>query len=305
MAEILVLYYSRHGSVAQMARLVARGIESVRGAGARLRTVPAVSADHSARAPEIPADGPPYASTDDLRECDGLVLGSPTRFGNMAAPLKYFIDGTSDLWLSGALAGKPAAVFTSTGTLHGGQETTLLSMMLPLLHHGMLLVGLPYTQPELGATRGGGTPYGASHHAGVSGEPLPVSRDEAALCEALGRRIAVIGELHAAVRLGVDQHAGVEQPLAVGTARDQGIERGIVDHDHDAVPGHAGVQLEGIHPHGERPGEGRQGVLGREPPRAPVALQVEGGGGDGQGEQAASDKRAIHEADLVGKEAPA
>ena len=179
MAEILVLYYSRHGSVAQMARLVARGIESVRGAGARLRTVPAVSADHSARAPEIPADGPPYASTDDLRECDGLVLGSPTRFGNMAAPLKYFIDGTSDLWLSGALAGKPAAVFTSTGTLHGGQETTLLSMMLPLLHHGMLLVGLPYTQPELGATRGGGTPYGASHHAGVSGEPLPVSRDEA------------------------------------------------------------------------------------------------------------------------------
>ncbi|MFA5938490.1 MAG: NAD(P)H:quinone oxidoreductase [Sinimarinibacterium sp.] len=190
MAEILVLYYSRHGSVAQMARLIARGIESVLGASARLRTVPPVSVNHAERGPEIPVDGPPYASTDDLRECDGLVLGSPTRFGNMAAPLKFFLDGTSDLWLSGALAGKPAAVFTSTGTLHGGQETTLLSMMLPLMHHGMLLVGLPYTQPELSSTRSGGTPYGASHHAGVGRETLPISRDEAALCEALGRRVA-------------------------------------------------------------------------------------------------------------------
>ncbi|MFP5307049.1 MAG: NAD(P)H:quinone oxidoreductase [Gammaproteobacteria bacterium] len=198
MAEILVLYYSRHGSIARMARHVARGIDAVRGAAARVRTVPAVSADHAVRAPEIPADGPPYASADDLRECDGLVLGSPTRFGNMAAPLKYFLDGTSDLWLSGALAGKPAAVFTSTGTLHGGQESTLLSMMLPLFHHGMLLVGLPYTLPELGTTRGGGTPYGASHHAGTGREPLPLSADEASLCEALGRRVAeVAGRLSA------------------------------------------------------------------------------------------------------------
>ncbi|MEQ1440467.1 NAD(P)H:quinone oxidoreductase [Fontimonas sp. SYSU GA230001] len=195
MTEILVLYYSRHGSVAQMARRVARGVESQRGASARLRTVPPVGprhadADSAPLGSEIPADGPPYATTEDLRECAGLVLGSPTRFGNMAAPLKYFLDGTSDLWLSGALAGKPAAVFTSTGTLHGGQETTLLSMMLPLLHHGMLLVGLPYTLPELSATRAGGTPYGASHYAGVSRAPLPLDRDEAALCEALGRRVA-------------------------------------------------------------------------------------------------------------------
>ncbi|MEW6166400.1 MAG: NAD(P)H:quinone oxidoreductase [Pseudomonadota bacterium] len=194
MAEILVLYYSRHGSIARMARHVARGIDAVRGAAARVRTVPAVSADYAVRAPEIPAEGPPYASADDLRECDGLVLGSPTRFGNMAAPLKHFLDGTSDLWLSGALAGKPAAVFTSSGSLHGGQESTLLSMMLPLFHHGMLLVGLPYTLPELGTTRGGGTPYGASHHAGIGREPLPLSADEASLCEALGRRVAEVAD---------------------------------------------------------------------------------------------------------------
>ncbi len=192
LVEILVLYYSRHGSVAQMARHVARGVESVRGVGARVRTVPPVSADHLARGPEIPSDGPPYAEIDDLRECDGLVMGSPTRFGNMAAPLKYFVDSSSALWLSGGLAGKPAGVFTSTGTLHGGQESTLLSMMVPLLHHGMLLVGLPYTHPELASTRGGGTPYGASHHAGIGTEPQALSRDEAALCEALGQRVADI-----------------------------------------------------------------------------------------------------------------
>ena len=149
MNEILVLYYSRHGSVAQMARAMAHGVESVSGMTARLRTVPPVSADADERAPAIPDEGPPYAVLDDLRECSGLLLGSPTRFGNMAAPLKHFLDGTSALWLSGVLAGKPAAVFTSTGTLHGGQESTLLSMMLPLLHHGMLLVGLPYTELSL------------------------------------------------------------------------------------------------------------------------------------------------------------
>ncbi|SFF43307.1 NAD(P)H dehydrogenase (quinone) [Fontimonas thermophila] len=192
MAEILVLYYSRHGSVAQMARLVARGIESVRGACARLRTVPPVTTDCAAGGPEIPAEGPPYAQDEDLRDCDGLILGSPTRFGNMAAPLKHFLDGTSALWLSGALVGKPAGVFTSTGTLHGGQETTLLSMMLPLLHHGMLLVGLPYTEPELSATRAGGTPYGASHYAGVGNKPQALTREEAVLCEALGRRVAQV-----------------------------------------------------------------------------------------------------------------
>jgi NAD(P)H dehydrogenase (quinone) len=190
--EILVLYYSRHGSVAQMARAVALGVDSVSGASARLRTVPPVSADPDERPPPIPDQGPPYATADDLRECAGLVLGSPTRFGNMASAMKHFLDGSSSLWLSGDLAGKPAAVFTSTGTLHGGQESTLLSMMLPLLHHGMLLVGLPYTQPELAATRSGGTPYGASHHAGTGPAPQPLSREERALCEALGRRVAGI-----------------------------------------------------------------------------------------------------------------
>jgi NAD(P)H dehydrogenase (quinone) len=192
MIEILVLYYSRHGSVAKMARQIARGVDAVSGVQARLRTVPAVSAETEKTAPDVPADGPPYATHRDLRECSGLILGSPTRFGNVAAPLKYFLDSTSALWLSGDLAGKPAAVFTSTGTLHGGQEATLLSMMLPLLHHGMLLAGLPYTEPELGVTTGGGTPYGASHVSGLGGEPRPLSRDEAALCEALGRRVATL-----------------------------------------------------------------------------------------------------------------
>lgn len=192
MTDILVLYYSRHGSVAQMARRVAHGVESVRGASARLRTVPPVSANPAERGPEIPADGPPFASADDLRECAGLVMGSPTRFGNMAAPLKSFLDGTSALWMSGALSGKPAGVFTSTSSMHGGQETTLLSMMLPLLHHGMLMVGLPYTLPELSATRSGGTPYGASHLAGTAAQAATLSREESALCEALGKRVAEI-----------------------------------------------------------------------------------------------------------------
>lgn len=190
MAEILVLYYSRHGSTAAMARQVARGIASVRGMHARLRTVPPVSAETEAVAAPVPEDGAPYATKDDLRECVGLVLGSPTRFGNMAAPLKYFVDSTSDLWLSGALVDKPAAVFTSTGSLHGGQESTLLTMMLPLLHHGMLLVGLPYSEPRLSATESGGTPYGASHVAGTAAKPRALSRDEIELCQALGRRVA-------------------------------------------------------------------------------------------------------------------
>jgi NAD(P)H dehydrogenase (quinone) len=158
MTEILVLYYSRHGATAELARQAARGVEAVAGARARLRTVPAVSPNTEATEPAIPADGPPYATHDDLRDCDGLLLGSPTRFGNMAAPLKYFLDGTSSLWLNGGLDRKPAGVFTSTGSMHGGQESTLLSMMLPLLHHGMYLVGLPFTAASLNRTRTGGTP---------------------------------------------------------------------------------------------------------------------------------------------------
>lgn len=190
MTEILVLYYSRHGSVAKMARLIARGVESVEGCSARLRTVPAVSADCEKTAPDVPEEGAPYAEHRDLKECAGLILGSPTRFGNMAAPMKYFLDGTSGLWLSGALSGKPAAAFTSTASLHGGQETTLLTMMMPLLHHGALIVGLPYTEPALSATRSGGTPYGASHHAGTGTTPQPLTKDEETLCLALGRRVA-------------------------------------------------------------------------------------------------------------------
>lgn len=192
MKDLLVLYYSRNGSTALMARAIARGVESVQGCSARLRTVPPVSAATEASLPPVPESGPPYCELDDLKECAGLLLGSPTRFGNMAAPLKYFLDGTSGLWLSGALAGKPAGVFTSTGSLHGGQEATLLSMMLPLLHHGMVLVGLPYSEPQLSTTTGGGTPYGASHHAGAGGAPRPPSTDELALAEALGRRVATI-----------------------------------------------------------------------------------------------------------------
>ena len=189
MTDILVLYYSRHGATAEMARLIARGIEEVPGMQARLRTVPAVSTVCEATEDDIPDDGPPYARLEDLRECAGLALGSPTRFGNMAAPLKYFIDSTSALWLEGALIGKPAALFTSTSSLHGGQETTLTSMLLPLLHHGMLILGLPYSAPELMNTRSGGTPYGASHHAGADNK-LPLSDDEKSLCRALGRRLS-------------------------------------------------------------------------------------------------------------------
>lgn len=187
--EILVLYYSRGGATARMARHVARGVESVAGGRARLRTVPPVSATCEAVAPEIPEEGPPYADMEDLQACHGLALGSPTRFGNMAAPMKHLLDRTGDLWFSGALTGKPAAVFTSTATQHGGQESTLLSMLLPLLHHGMLILGLPYSEPALTQTLTGGTPYGASHVAGPRGEN-PLSEHERELCQALGRRLA-------------------------------------------------------------------------------------------------------------------
>jgi len=187
--EILVLYYSRYGATAEMARQVSRGVESVSGIRARLRTVPAVSAVSEAVEDTIPESGPPFAAHADLKECSGLILGSPTRFGNMAAPLKYFFDGTGSLWLSGVLAGKPAGVFTSTSSLHGGQETTLLSMMLPLLHHGMLIVGTPYTERELMETTSGGTPYGPSHHAGVNSDRA-LSDVEKQLCQKLGARVA-------------------------------------------------------------------------------------------------------------------
>ena len=191
MTEILVLYYSRHGKVREMAHLVARGIEQVAATKARIRTVPAVSTVTEAVEPSIPSAGAPYAAINDLQECAALALGSPTRFGNMAAPLKYFLDSTGALWMRGTLAGKPAAVFTSTSTLHGGQETTLLSMMLPLLHHGMLILGLPYTEPALASTASGGTPYGASHFSGA-GNDRPISAEERALCIALGRRLAEV-----------------------------------------------------------------------------------------------------------------
>lgn len=187
--EVLVLYYSRHGAVREMAQLVARGVGQMQGAAARLRTVPEVSAVTQTASPAVPPQGAPYAELQDLIECSALALGSPTRFGNMAAPLKHFLDTTSSLWVSGALAGKPAAVFTSTSTLHGGQETTLLSMMIPLLHHGMILMGLPYTEPDLTATRSGGTPYGASHTAGTASDEA-LTEHEKRLCVALGRRLA-------------------------------------------------------------------------------------------------------------------
>jgi len=187
--EILVLYYSRHGATHGMARQIAHGIESVADCRARLRTVPAVSEVSEAVAAPVPAEGPPYAELADLAQCQGLILGSPTRFGNMASALKHFLDQTTSEWLSGALTDKPAAVFTSTGSLHGGQETTLLSMMLPLLHHGMLITGLPYHEAALMRTTTGGTPYGASHLAGADADRA-VDEDEAQLCQALGRRVA-------------------------------------------------------------------------------------------------------------------
>lgn len=191
MAEILVLYYSRHGAVAEMAKLIARGIEEVPGMEARIRTVPRISTVCEAVEESIPAEGAPYAELSDLKECGGLAMGSPTHFGNMASPLKYFIDNTSPLWLSGSLIGKPATVFTSTSSLHGGQETTLLSMMLPLLHHGMVLTGIPYSETNLLHTRSGGTPYGSSHHAGADNNQ-PLSEEEHQLCIAQGRRLATL-----------------------------------------------------------------------------------------------------------------
>jgi NAD(P)H dehydrogenase (quinone) len=189
MTEVLVLYYSRNGSTAELARHVARGVESVAGVRARIRTVPGVSPVTETTEAPVPESGPPFATHDDLRECDGLAFGSPTRFGNMAAPLKYFLDGTSALWLNGALDRKPAAVFTSTSSLHGGQESTLLTMMVPLLHHGMYLVGLPFTAEAMNRTRTGGTPYGASHFAAGKTD-TGASADERELAQLLGRRVA-------------------------------------------------------------------------------------------------------------------
>lgn len=191
MPEILVIYYSVDGAVKSLAQHVARGVEQVEGMSARLRTVPKVSALCEATEPEVPDSGPPYAELDDLKQCAGIAVGSPTRFGNMAAAMKYFWDGTGSLWLAGTLAGKPASVFTSSASQHGGQETTLTSMMLPLLHHGMLIVGLPYTEPDLTATASGGTPYGASHVAG-GGASRAISDEEKRLAVALGNRLATV-----------------------------------------------------------------------------------------------------------------
>lgn len=191
MTEILVLYYSRNGATGALAREICVGVDSVAGAEAQLRTVPPVSTVTEAVEAEVPASGPPYASRDDLKRCAGIVMGSPTRFGNMAAPLKYFLDSTGSEWLSGALSGKPAGVFTSTSTLHGGQETTLLTMAVPLIHHGMLLVGIPYTEPALSATTSGGSPYGASHVT-WNRESDSLSPDEKVLARALGKRVAEI-----------------------------------------------------------------------------------------------------------------
>ncbi len=190
MNEILVLYYSHHGAVKQMAQYIARGIGEVAGVAARVRTVPRVSTTSEATEATVPDSGAPYAELKDLEQCIGLALGSPTRFGNMAAPMKYFWDNTGSLWMTGALAGKPAAVFTSSSSMHGGQETTLTSMLLPLLHHGMLIVGLPYSEADLLATASGGTPYGASHVAGVSSDQ-PITEQERRLCIALGKRLAL------------------------------------------------------------------------------------------------------------------
>lgn len=186
---ILVLYYSRHGATRKLAEFIGQGVDSVSGCEARLRTVPAVSTVTEATEPDVPNSGAPYVELRDLEECAGLAIGSPTRFGNMAAPMKYFLDGTTSQWLSGALAGKPACLFTSTGSLHGGQESTLLSMMLPLLHHGMLILGVPYTQAELMTTASGGTPYGASHWSGINGTQ-PISDESRMLAIALGQRLA-------------------------------------------------------------------------------------------------------------------
>lgn len=191
MAEVLVLYYSQGGAVREMAQLIARGIESQAGIKARIRSVPKVSSNCEATEPDIPVSGDPYVELSDLQECIGLALGSPTRFGNMAAAMKYFLDSTVSTWLKGDLIGKPAAVFTSSGSMHGGNEATLLSMMLPLLHHGMIMLGIPYSEAELSATQTGGTPYGASHVAGANDDQA-ISPDERQLCLALGKRLGQI-----------------------------------------------------------------------------------------------------------------
>ncbi len=191
MPYILVLYYSRYGATAKMAQEVAHGVESIAGIEARVRTVPSVSATTEATENSIPSEGPPYVTLDDLKDCAGLALGSPTRFGNMAAPMKYFWDSTAGLWMSGALISKPAGCFTSTASMHGGQETTLLSMMFPLIHHGALIVGVPYSEPELTQTQSGGTPYGPSHTAGPESN-RPLTEDEIKICRALGKRLAQI-----------------------------------------------------------------------------------------------------------------
>ena len=191
MPEILILYYSRHGATEKMANLIARGAEEIAGITTKVRTVPNVSTVCEAVENDIPEQGAPYVTLDDLKNCAALAMGSPTRFGNMAAPLKYFLDSTSSLWLSGALAGKPAAVFTSTSSMHGGQETTLTSMILPLLHHGMLITGIPYTESELHTTTSGGTPYGASHFAGQDNKNA-FSNEEKNLCRALGKRLGEV-----------------------------------------------------------------------------------------------------------------
>lgn len=193
MPYILVLYYSRYGAVAEMAQHIARGVAEITGMEARIRTVPKVSTVCEATEDDIPAEGPPYATLEDVRDCAGIIIGSPTRFGNMAAPLKYFIDGLSSLWLSGSLAGKPAAGFSSSSSLHGGQESTLLTMMVPLLHHGAIIVGIPFTEVDLLTTTSGGTPYGATHVAG-SESKNPLTEEEKRLCRALGKRVATIAK---------------------------------------------------------------------------------------------------------------
>jgi NAD(P)H dehydrogenase (quinone) len=199
MTEILIVFYSRHGATAELARHAARGVEAA-GCVATLRTVPPVSSENERPVKPLPDSGAPYATLDDLKRCDGLLLGSPTRFGNMAAPLKYFLDGTSSLWLDGSLAGKPAGMFSASQAMHGGQESTLLTMAMPLLHHGMLLVGIPFTERALNQTRSGGTPYGATHVAGMAAQPAALSDDEIALAQVLGRRVAEVAASLAAGR---------------------------------------------------------------------------------------------------------